>query len=178
MSKIYIKNINDIHITNNDFLIVDANKNDISKKAWLYLQEILSEDYNYIINQDSLFFNEYGKPYLKNKDIYFNISHSKDLIAIIVDNQECAIDIELINYDKEINKFIDKCLSINEKKHIINLKDRHKYFYKIWTRKETYFKSLGTGIKYSYLNIDIDHKNIKSFIVYNKKDKYYVSATL
>lgn len=92
----------------------------------------------------------YGKPYiekLKDKKIYFNLSHSHDWVVIGINNMsEIGVDIEKKLPLKEFP--IDLSMSDFEKRTYIkkNLYDRNKYFYEIWTAKEAYFKMLGTGI--------------------------------
>ena len=40
------------------------------------------------------YINDYGKPYLKNNNLFFNISHSFDYVIAIVSEKEIGIDIE------------------------------------------------------------------------------------
>lgn len=180
MKKVYIENIDNI-IVNNDLIDVitytDGKMKDVSLKAWSFLFKIIYEKYNIKISKAMIYYNEYNKPYLKEKNIFFNISHSKDLIAIIVDDKECGIDIEYIDYNKNIDKLINKVLSQSEIKKYNKRINKHNYFYKLWTKKETYYKKIGTGINYKELSSEMNYDNIKSYIIKNKTDKYYVSFT-
>ena len=51
--------------------------------------------------------NFYGKPLVKDNNIYFNKSHAKNLSIAIIDKKTCGIDIELIrNYNELMAKKI------------------------------------------------------------------------
>ena len=110
----------------------------------------LKEEYG--IEEIELTYNEYGKPYLKgNKNIYFNISHTKHLVACVISDTEVGVDIEEIRKYNPIIK--DKILSDEEKNNIKDDKDVIKY----WTIKEAVCKCEGTGIaNFDFKNIDYD----------------------
>lgn len=111
----------------------------------------------------------YGKPYLKNNlNFKFNISHSNEIIIIVIDyNNEVGIDIEYIK-EINLNEYIN-ILREEEKVEIISEKESNKLdkFYEIWTIKESFFKEEGKGISMidDYYFIDLKKKIIK----YNKK---------
>ena len=182
MNKVYIKKLKDIIVNNelNDVVsYTDETMKETSLKAWSFLYEILLDSYNIKLSKDQLFYNEYKKPYLKDNPLYFNISHSNQLIAIIVSDKECGIDIEYIDETRNLAKISRKVLSPNELL-LYNLSIRkHKYFYKQWTKKEAYYKQIGTGIKYNKISENIDQRKIRSYIYIDKetKDKYYISYT-
>lgn len=160
--KIYIKDIRDCHAQ-----IPDGVFSDIIAKcqgemelqsyaAWSTLYSILKNEYQ--INDFDLSYNKYQKPYIK--DIYFNISHSHNMIAIIISNEECGIDIEYLNPNKDIIKL----------KNRFNIENDEE-FYKQWTRKEAYLKKIGTGIKISSLFEEVN--GITSLKVQDNDGNYY-----
>lgn len=177
MYNIYIRNKNDIIMNNNIVSSIYQNNEmkEISMKAWSYLFQILKEYYNIEVKQEDIVYNKYNKPYLKDNDIYFNISHSKDMIAIIISDKECGIDIEYVDYKKDVDKIKTKIMSDKEIKTFNSRLDKHKYFYKIWTKKEAYFKSRGMGLDFKLLTTDINLKNVKTYIYKYKKEIYFVS---
>lgn len=121
--------------------------------AYYLLCQGLKEEYG--IEKFELEYNEFGKPYLKEKnDILFNISHTKHIVACIISNNEVGIDVEEVRQFDEIIK--DKILSDDEKLKVKNDND----FFKFWTIKEAVCKCEGTGIA------NFDFKNID----YNKYD--------
>lgn len=125
---------------------------DYKRNSEEYLKEILKE---YHINYD-IFYNEYGKPYIKNNPIYFNISHSNEYIVIIISDKECGIDIEKI---RPIKKDIIEKICIDKEKELIC---NDKSFVEMWTKKEAYSKYKGMGYAYGFKNIDTTKININS----------------
>lgn len=93
------------------------------------------------INKQTIIYNEYGKPYLKDEKLFFNLSHTKEYVVCCISNQEVGIDIE---YTRPINELvIKKCFSKSEQDFVKTDHD----FTKVWTLKESYIKNIGTGLK-------------------------------
>ena len=61
---------------------------EVSSKAWSYLISIFKQQFNIDISNNEILLNEYNKPYIKNLNYFFNISHSKNLVAIIISDKE------------------------------------------------------------------------------------------
>ncbi|MDR0971348.1 MAG: 4'-phosphopantetheinyl transferase superfamily protein [Bacteroidales bacterium] len=139
----------------------------------------------------SIGYKENGKPFfINNKDIFFNLSHTKNFIAIAFSNTDIGIDIEKKRkYKKEIVKrfFHNKECSLLENIEDENLQDE--LFTRIWTIKEAYLKCTGKGIA-NNLNtfyITINDKNNTIFEIkdndtpvslihlYDKKTQLYIS---
>lgn len=116
---------------------------------------------------DEIIYNEYGKPYLKNNEIYFNISHSNEYTIIGISSSEIGVDIEKIRPIKE--NVINKVCTDDEKKLIKNDED----FTLIWVKKESYVKWVGMGIGYGLKNVDTT--KITNFII-KRLDNYYISV--
>jgi len=112
-----------------------------------------------IDNYDSLEFytNKYGKPYIKNKNIFFNISHSFDYVICAISNKEIGVDIEKVRNANisVIKRFATK----KEKTYILSSKeglmDR---LFQIYTLKEAYFKCKGVNLK-SMLKVEFTINN-------------------
>jgi 4'-phosphopantetheinyl transferase len=143
MRKIYIENINNIKI-NNDLIDIisytDDKMKEVSLKGWSLLSYIIYKKYNMKLTKDMICYNDNKKPYFKDSKIYFNISHSKDLIAIIIDNKECGIDIEYIDYNKQLDKLALKVLSEKEIIKYNIKKDKVKLIYVMNTLNKWYIK--------------------------------------
>ncbi|MDI3311309.1 MAG: 4-phosphopantetheinyl transferase, partial [Thermoanaerobacterium sp.] len=57
---------------------------------------ILTEKFG-LNNEDIVIYNnEYGKPFLKDKNIFFSISHSCQWVSVAVDRKSLGIDVEKI----------------------------------------------------------------------------------
>ena len=94
-------------------------------------------------------YNQYGKPFLKNiPNLYFNISHTNDednlYLVLVIDNEEVGIDIELIKTRKD--SLIRYCTNEIEYHSIINSNNIDEEFTRLFTKKESYLKCIGTGI--------------------------------
>ena len=136
--------------------------------GYTLLSKYLNDDFGY--TNKNLTYNEFGKPYLK--DIYFSISHSHNMIALIISNEECGIDIEYIDKDRNYDLLSKKILSDNEYDIYINELQKEEYFITCWTKKEAFLKSLGTGIIKSKLS-EVD-ENINSFKIVDGNNKEYI----
>lgn len=102
--------------------------------------------------------NLYGKPYIENaENTFFNISHSNDLVAIIIGEKEVGIDIE---YVKKIDiESFKNILNADEVKLIESSKNRFMKFYEIWTVKECFSKEEGIGLSILDRNFTINYEN-------------------
>ncbi len=111
------------------------------------------------INPENIIFGKAsnGKPYARNSDFRFSISHCGNLVICAVSKKEIGIDIEKI---RDIRlKAAEKFASKNELEYIGNIPER---FFEIWTLKEAFFKCKGTGLGADIKNVsfEIDGKNI------------------
>lgn len=84
----------------------------------------------YNIKNPQIVTNELGKPMLKNEDLYFSISHSKNIVIACFDKSPCGIDVEYMkNFDLEkLSKYFNQEFEDLEG------------FYKFWTKQESEFK--------------------------------------
>lgn len=91
--------------------------------------------------------NEYGKPVLiAPLRIHYNISHSGDWVVCAVDDNPVGIDVEVI---KPIDfKIAERFFSRDEYLALMSQPEeiRLKYFYIVWTLKESYIKAEGKGL--------------------------------
>ena len=101
--------------------------------------------------------NKFKKPYITNKDIYFNISHSKKNIICALSRFECGIDIEE-NTERDFAKLGNKLFSKNEQKLFNKLNsenDKMHFFYNSWCAKESFLKCIGVGLCIPLREIEI-----------------------
>jgi len=102
------------------------------------------------VRNDELVFgrNEHGKPLLiKPAGHYFNISHAGEWVACALADRPVGIDIELI-------KPLDYRLAegfCTQEEYLLLLQQpeetRLNYFYRLWTRKESYLKADRRGLR-------------------------------
>ena len=110
--------------------------------------------------------NRYGKPYLKNNNrIQFNISHSKDMLCIVVaQDKDVGVDIEFKDRNINTEELQSIVLSHEETLYINSLKfqeEKLDFFYRIWTLKESALKALGCGLSYPANQINLIDKALK-----------------
>jgi phosphopantetheinyl transferase len=137
---LYLVNINDIKSEYETFLnkLNEEEKKKIERayKEEDRLKNLVSALLKKKFIKGLIYYNQYNKPY--SKDVFFSISHSKDMVGIVLSkDSELGLDIEYNKKDR--SNLYNKILSINEKKE-------GKDFYYYWTRKESYLKLLSTGI--------------------------------
>jgi len=117
-------------------------------------------------------YNAYGKPYISNdkfRNVYFNISHSKQYLLIgITRDGEIGVDIE----NNRPRLAVPIGILSEKELHMYNrYDDSQKYhaFYKAWVQKEALCKALGVGITIEFNSISV---NISPFVNY---EEYYLS---
>ena len=94
-----------------------------------------------------LVFGENEKPYLKNNEIFFNLSHSGKYAVCAVCENEVGVDIEQI--ENAEFKIAEKVFTESELKRINYSDDenlRKEEFIRLWTLKESYMKYCGRGL--------------------------------
>lgn len=138
---------------------LDNYKSDIDKKLGLYADLLarvaIHQDLN-IENSDIEFgANSYGKPFLiNNQDYHFNISHTRNMIALAISDNAVGVDVEKI---REIDTGISKrFFTLREQNHIEKAQDDlYERFFEIWTKKEAYIKYIGKGLSVSLNSFDV-----------------------
>ncbi|MBW1295677.1 4'-phosphopantetheinyl transferase family protein [Aquimarina litoralis] len=115
----------------------------------------------------------FGKPYIENCNIHFNISHSENTVVCAFSKKNIGVDIEEIN-NLDVTMF-DNVFSSDEMEKIN--KDGVSRFYEFWTIKEAVSKAIGQGLGIPLLEIKIKNQyaiydnnkwQIKSYKMQNK----------
>lgn len=105
--------------------------------------------------------NKYGKPYLQGvKDFHFNISHSGHYVVIAVSEEKVGIDIE--KKDKVDYRIAERFFSNKEAREILagsEEDERIDAFYRIWTLKESYVKTIGKGLTIPFSSFEFTFGN-------------------
>jgi len=134
-------------------------KFDIDKKlslfADLYVRYLACTTFN-LCNTDLVFDkNDYGKPYLVGfPNFQYNISHTRNAIAIGLSSEPMGVDIEKIRYADL--KIAERFFCKNEYAYISTRPEQQdKLFYEIWTKKEAYIKWIGKGLSLPLTSFDV-----------------------
>lgn len=156
----------------------------LSIYAYLLLRFALKKEWD-IDTVPNIIVGSRGKPYLRDMDISFNISHCDNAVACVVARSNVGIDVQDYS-DKLANikdsflteKEIKKCRFYQKDIHLINELARY------WTLKEAYGKYHGYGICYSMNEEDFSdigsceswqkHRGLKVYS--NKTETFAISV--
>ena len=129
-------------------------KNKYTKYEYYLIKKGLKEFYN--IDSFNLYYTNNGKPYLDN-DIYISISHSEDIVVVVLDIVPVGVDVQ---FYKEITSSFKEVLGINtnDMKETID----------IFSKKEAILKLNGDVFK------NINNYNINDYVFETIYDDYYV----
>lgn len=136
----------------------------------------------YAFRQLNINLNDYQFKYINNKpyidlEYHFNITHSKNIVAVVVSDSEVGLDCEVIDSSRSLTP--SKYLFTNKEYEIFNLlkgADKIEYFYKTWVMKETHFKMLGKGLTKEFSSLDdLNYSVFK--IVDLEENSYFISCS-
>lgn len=139
----------------------------LRKKQNILLSEYLL--YNYFFSNEDFFYNQYGKPYLKNK--YFNISHADNYLLLGIADEEIGVDMQKITFKKNVEKLFSE-----EEQNLLKTA-KEKMFTRYWVLKESYAKYLGVGISKKILQETIKKKDVY-FYEYEDLNGYMIAVCL
>lgn len=150
----------------------------LSLSAFIVLMRLLKK--HKIKYKDSDFkIDQYGKPYLKNNPINFNLSHSGHYVIVGISNSLIGVDVESFNPKLNTNSLIRNVLNEEEKIKYQNQKNQARYFYKIWCQKESYLKCIGLGLNLAMPKVNFNDPSIKNYRFVNFfKDNHQFSICL
>lgn len=88
-----------------------------------------------------------GKPYIRNTDIAFNISHSAEWALIAIGRgRKIGVDIEKVKRTMKLAPIVDRYFSLEEQSAILVADDPCALFFELWARKEAYVKACGSTL--------------------------------
>ena len=130
-------------------------KHELTKKetvlAWALLRFALNKagksDFS------ALAYSEKGKPFFKNENLFFNLSHSKGKFCVAIsDFGEIGIDVQ--KRSKFSVNMIKRVFAENERRLSENLPDKDAFFSRLWAIKESFLKNTGIGIAFDIRSLD------------------------
>ncbi|MBO4421908.1 MAG: 4'-phosphopantetheinyl transferase superfamily protein [Clostridia bacterium] len=92
----------------------------------------------------ALYKNEFGKEYIKDRQIFYNVAHTKELVCSAVSETEVGVDCETV-YDIDYGPLSKRFFTPAEHEKIMSSTDPLHEFFRIWTKKESYVKYTGEG---------------------------------
>lgn len=87
--------------------------------------------------------NSNGKPYFKDVNIYFSLSHKDNIIVGITSSKAVGIDIERMTFRPSV---VRRFFTANEEQQIKKSDDAWKTFTTIWVKKEAILKMYGYSL--------------------------------
>lgn len=89
----------------------------------------------------------YGKPYLEHSPVHFNLSDTKDAVAVAVTlDMELGLDLETMTRRVDHQAVSQHYFTPEEQDDIAKAVDDKRRFLELWTRKEAVLKASGVGI--------------------------------
>ncbi len=126
---------------------------DRDRNTYIIAHGLLREKLGRQIGQDAKNVNiaigDNGKPMLESGDVFFNLSHSNQWVAMAFSyDSELGVDVESTSPVRNWQEIVPNYFSDAEKWYIDNCSEAQQYiaFLKCWTRKEAVLKAKGTGL--------------------------------
>lgn len=102
---------------------------------------------------------EHGKPFLADKKIHFNLSHSEDYIALAFSmDSPVGIDIEKQRPNARIEPLVRRFFHPDEAQAFFCLSEQEKldFMFRRWTVREAFLKGIGCGLAMSPRSFFVD----------------------
>lgn len=132
-----------INRANRFFLYKDYSKFLITHAA---LRVLLGQKINLPPREIVFFYNQFGKPYLKNHSFQFNLSYTNDFAFIgMHPSYSIGVDIESIQNNSALLKASKFVMYPSEEDLIASSTNPIECFYNLWCAKEALLKAMGTG---------------------------------
>ena len=122
------------------------------------LLDNLIKTFDLNLSIEKLVYNSNQKPHFENSNIFFNISHTEDIVVcVITDINEVGIDIEKFqNFNINNFKFF---LTRNEWETLNNSQNPMDRLISLWTQKESVIKATGSGLSLDLGSFEIGNDN-------------------
>lgn len=122
------------------------------------LLDNLIKTFDLNLSIEKLVYNSNQKPHFENSNIFFNISHTEDIVVcVITDINEVGIDIEKFQ-NININNF-KIFLTRNEWETLNNSQNPMDRLISLWTQKESVIKATGSGLSLDLGSFEIGNDN-------------------
>ncbi len=120
-----------------------------------------------IKNPPSFRYSKNNKPSFNfTNKIFFNISHTRNLVAVAISKESVGVDVENIKNYK--SKTINRIYCNEEYLKFLKSTNKEKFFFEVWTKKEAFCKQRGISIFNNVSKINtLNLKNVKTFFFEN-----------
>lgn len=141
--------------------------------SYVLLKELAQKNFDLNVDELQILKDKDGCPIVSGNKFYFNISHSKNLVSVVVSDKNVGIDLQKVaKYNKKIAK---KYFSPKEKLVLKFVLRKNYYFTKYWAKLEAnikYYKNykkmlfhvITKGEKLNYKFLKLKDKNKIKYI--------------
>lgn len=150
------------------------------RAARVFLYHVMKKKLELSGQPVDLQYNSFGKPYVDIEGLNFNWSHSGNLVALVVGNTECGIDVE---EHSKAPLFDYRSICTDEEWYwmkgngdLSQLEESEK-FYQLWTAKESVLKAVGTGLSVNPSEINIQYDSSLRFVGTAHSGEIYYGAS-
>lgn len=99
---------------------------------------------------------EGGKPRIPDfPEFHYNLSHSGRWVVLAFGSSPVGVDVEQLRPDTDVDAMASRFFCREEQEFIRQGPDARRRFFEVWTRKESYLKYLGTGLKKSLTSFGV-----------------------
>ena len=132
----------------------------LSIAAGLLLAEAVKKELALEPDEIEVVEREDGKPYIKgHRDFHYNLSHSGEMAVIAYGDESLGIDVEQVKFKMHDEAVAKRFFAEQEAEYIMGdgVYDEAaaERFFRVWTRKESYLKKLGFGLKKELKSFDV-----------------------
>ncbi|PID82620.1 MAG: 4-phosphopantetheinyl transferase [Clostridiales bacterium] len=129
------------------------------------LRYMLNKHYKLVNRDININYTKYGKPFLNDVSIHFNIAHSAQWVVCVVADTSVGVDIEKISRFRPT--VAQRQLSVDEYKDLMALDGTEQidYFYSLWTSKESYSKAIGRGLTIPFSSFSIKKSQLNQLFI-------------
>ncbi len=152
--------------------------------AWRLLKYIVNNYTDFNFDKLIVEKNKHSKPYFKDCNLKFNLSHCKGIVVCIISDYNVGIDLEIIN-KKVSERVLNRCFDKTEQDIINNSINQEEYcinFYRYWTLKECFVKTTGYGLSQGLKNCVFYKSGKNNYSIKNNdkvnSDKYIFKSML
>ena len=131
------------------------------QKKWLFaratLRRVLSPYLSRAPWDITFEVNSHGKPFVRDTEVKFNVSHAGDCVLIGVTlHHDIGVDVEIIRENKDFLALSKRFFSLSEFLAIQSAGEPQAAFYRCWVCKEAFIKATGLGLSFGLSNFEID----------------------
>lgn len=120
---------------------------------------------------------EFGKPHIKGMPgFHYNLSHSGDWVVLAFGDAQVGVDVQKMEWSEEKQRLARRFFSPEEQEYLFRQEDGRKLrFYEIWTRKESWLKYLGTGIRKPLNSFSVFSPELPPFFTHMPDDHHFLT---